>query len=86
MPKWKKPWGTVDFYYVHRGDEFKAIYEKEYVEGTPIGVGKLVGAYFKTLGVEYYAVLYENEKYEGYYDLEGRPMIRKFLKIMLLSK
>ncbi len=71
---------TVDFYYVHRGDEFKAIYEKEFVEGAPIGVGKLVGAYFKTLGVDYYAVLYENEKYEGFYDLEGRPMIRKFLK------
>lgn len=71
---------TVDFYYVHPSDEFKAIYEKEFVEGTPIGVGKLVGAYFKTLGVEYYAVLYENEKYAGYYDLEGRPMIRKFLK------
>ncbi len=72
--------GVVSFYHVHKGDTYKAIFEKEIIDGKPVGIGKLIGAYFNTLNTPYYAIYYESSKYHGFYDLEGRTMLRRFLK------
>ena len=71
---------SVDFYHIQKGDEFKLVYERVYVEGEPVGVGKLVGANYTTNGNTYYSIRYNSGKYDGYYDLEGRPMKKAFLK------
>jgi len=71
---------SLDFYSIQNGDEFKLIYEELSVDGEVVGVGNLLGAYYKNYGNEYYAVHYENEKYSGFYDVEGRPNKRTFLK------
>ncbi len=71
---------SIDFYHTQKGDEYKLIYEREYIDGEPVGVGKLIGAYYKNYDNEYYAVHYENDLYGGYYDLEGRPTKKAFLK------
>ena len=71
---------TLDFYSIQNGDEYKLIYEKEFIDGNPVGVGELLGAYYKNYGNEFYAVYFENDKYRGFYDLEGRPTKRAFLK------
>ena len=71
---------SVSFHHVSLGDEYKLIYERDYVDGVPIGVGKLLGASFENGGKTTYAVYFESEGYRGYYDPEGRPMKRAFLK------
>lgn len=71
---------SLDFYSIQNGDEFKLIYEELSVDGQVVGVGSLLGAYYKNYGNEYYAIHYENEKYSGFYDIEGRPNKRTFLK------
>jgi len=71
---------SVDFHYIQKEDRFKLIYERHYIEGKPVGVGEIKGAYYKNYDNEYYAFYFENEKHNGYYDLEARPMKKAFLK------
>ncbi len=71
---------SVDFHHILRGDIFKLIFEREYIDGEPVGIGKLAGAYYKNNENEYYSIYFENPKYSGYYDEEGRPMKKAFLK------
>jgi murein DD-endopeptidase MepM/ murein hydrolase activator NlpD len=71
---------SVDFYHIQKGDEFRLVYERVYVEGQPVGVGKLIGANYTSNGNTFYSIRYNSGKYDGYYDLEGRPMKKAFLK------
>lgn len=73
---------AVDFHHLQKNDEFKLVYDQNYVEGEFAGIGKVYAAYYKNSSKEFYAIYYESEdgKIKGYYDLEGRPMKGAFLK------
>lgn len=71
---------SVDFYHTQVGDEFKLYYENKYVDDVRVGVGRLKGAYYKNDLGEHYSVYYDNGKFEGYYDYEGRPATSSFLR------
>jgi len=71
---------SVSFHHVQKGDAYKLIYERDYINGEPVGVGKLLGASFYTGGKEINSVYFEADNYSGYFDEEGRPMKRAFLK------
>jgi murein DD-endopeptidase MepM/ murein hydrolase activator NlpD len=70
----------VDFHHIQDGSKFKLVYEQNYVDGKPCDVGKVTAAYFNTGEREYYAIHYKDDEYEGYFDKEGRPMKKTFLK------
>jgi murein DD-endopeptidase MepM/ murein hydrolase activator NlpD len=71
---------SLDFYHTQKGDKYKLVFERKLVDGEPVGIGKLLGAYYKNYDNEYFAIFYESEKYAGFYDLEGRPTKKGFLK------
>jgi murein DD-endopeptidase MepM/ murein hydrolase activator NlpD len=72
---------VVDFHHIDEGDKFKLIYEQHYVNGKPVGTGKLLAGYFTDGDKEYHAIWYENgDKIKGHFDIEGRPMKKTFLK------
>lgn len=73
---------SVDFYHILPGDRYKLVFEEKYVEGEPVGVGRLQVAYFRHNKKDIYAFLFEDEKNDikGYYDFDGRTMKRTFLK------
>lgn len=71
---------TVDFHTIQKGDQFKLLFERKLIEGEAVGIGQLLGAKFSSGGKDFVAIYYENENYKGYYDLEGRPTKRAFLK------
>ncbi len=71
---------SIDFHYIQKDDRFKLIYERKYIDGEPVGVGEIKGAYFKNYDNEYYAFHFENDRHSGFYDLEARPMEKAFLK------
>ncbi len=71
---------TVDFHHVHRGDAFRLVYEQNHVNEEVAGVGRLLGAYYRTGERENYAIWFDAGHYSGFYDPEGRPMKRAFLK------
>ena len=70
----------VDFHHVQPGDKFKLFYEERLINGEPVGIGRLLGANFINRSGDNYALYYESENYSGYFDLEGRPMKRAFLR------
>lgn len=69
----------VDFHHAKVGDEFKLVYEQKYIEHKKVGIGKVLGAYYKN-DKEHYAIHFDNEKFSGFYDLEGRATKKAFLK------
>jgi murein DD-endopeptidase MepM/ murein hydrolase activator NlpD len=71
---------VVDFHHTQKNDEFKLLFEQNYVAGKPISSGKLLGAYYKTGGKDHYAIYYEKGTQKGFFDIEGRPMKEGFLK------
>ncbi|MEZ4994433.1 MAG: peptidoglycan DD-metalloendopeptidase family protein [Saprospiraceae bacterium] len=72
---------SLDFTRLQAGDEFKLVYEQNFIEGEEVGVGKVKAAYYKTGENEYYAIYYsDGEDNTGYYDLKGQPMKGSFLK------
>lgn len=72
---------SVDFHHVQPGDNFKLIYEEYYVDDTLcVGVGDLKAAYFDASGKEFYAYRFNSGKYDGFFNEEGRPMKKAFLK------
>ncbi len=71
---------SIDFYHIAKGDQFKLIYDQEYIDGQKVGIGKVYAAYYKNFENEYYAIHFENEKHQGFFDEKGRPMKKAFLK------
>lgn len=73
---------SIDFHHLQKNDEFKLVFDREFIDGKEVGIGAVHAAYYKTGDNTYHAIYYKSEdgKHEGYYDLEGRPMKRGFLK------
>jgi len=63
------------------GDSFTVVIEKKSREGNYVGYGNLMAASFTNQGQTYYAYRYTNKKgYSAYYDQNGRPLRKAFLK------
>ncbi|MDX1940304.1 MAG: peptidoglycan DD-metalloendopeptidase family protein [Saprospiraceae bacterium] len=76
---------AIDFHHLQKGDQFKLVYDQNFVEGKDAGIGKVYAAFYKNEKKDVYAIHYESKdgKLKGYYDLEGRPMKSAFLKAPL---
>ena len=70
----------VSFFTAQKGDQFKLIYERIYIDGKPNGSGKILSAAYKSGNNEFYGFHYTNEHYSGYYDFEGTPNKKTFLR------
>lgn len=72
---------SVDFYHQKVGDRFKVVYEQHYVEGQPVGTGKILAAEYEREGKHFYAVNFQAEGEKAdYFDYEGHPARKAFLK------
>lgn len=79
---------SIDFTRIQKGDQFKLIYDQEFIDGKKVGVGMVHAAYYKTEDNEFHAIYFEDKKdprNTGYYDLEGRPLNSGFLKSPIKS-
>lgn len=73
----------VDFFSVQPGDQFRVMYKELRVDGKPVGLGDIQAVSFTQSGVESRAFLFQRGEYKGYYDGEGHPTKRLFLKAPL---
>lgn len=76
---------AVNFYRINKGDWFKLVYERKYVDGNPIGPGRIQSAIFGHNGKEYQAYYFEpgDGQPGAYYDESGKSLRRTFLKAPL---
>ncbi len=70
----------IDFFRLYKGDKFKVIYEKRYVDDKPYGIGQILAAEFEHRGEVHQAFFYESEAAYGYYDEVGNSVQKALLK------
>ena len=70
----------IDFFTLYKNDSYKVIYEQEFVDGEPYGVGKIIAAEFTHNGENYDAFFYETDDRAGYFDSEGKGVQKALLK------
>lgn len=70
----------VDFSHTQKGDKFKMVYEEKVVHGQSVGAGQVFAASYEREGEEFYSFWFDDGEYQGYFDLEGRPAKKGFLK------
>ena len=74
---------TVDFFGLQKEDEFKVLYEQEYVEDTGLDNFRILAASFKASDSLFYAIPYVQNGEEMFYNLEGKSLEGAFLKAPL---
>ncbi len=73
---------TIDFAMeTRKGDSFKFIYEKKYLNGEYVRPGKILAAKYINAGKEYQIYYYEeSDDNQGYFNEEGKSAQKMFLK------
>lgn len=75
---------TIDFYRIHKGDQFKLIFSEKFVNGERIGMGPIEAGWFKHRNKVYYAIPFTDEDNDqDYYGFEGLSLRSAFLKAPL---
>jgi len=79
---------------IQKGDSFKVIYEKRFLDGNYVMPGKILAAKFNNAGQEYFGYYFSakggsasgGKDVEGYYDENGKSLQKVFLKSPLQYK
>jgi murein DD-endopeptidase MepM/ murein hydrolase activator NlpD len=71
---------SIDFYHLQKGEKFKIVYESHLIDGKEIGAGLVLAARYEMEKSMVNAIYYSKPDFKGYYDLEGRPLNKGFLK------
>ncbi len=74
---------TIDFFAIQKGDQFTVIYDEDFVNGEPIGLGKIYSASFSQGGVVFYAIRFAQDDEVSYFDQKGNSLRKSFLKAPL---
>lgn len=74
---------TIDFFGLQKQDEFRVIYEQEYVDGKSLLNFNILGAAFRHADSTYYAIPFEQDGEVLYYNDKGNSLEGAFLKAPL---
>lgn len=70
----------IDFFRIYENDSYKVIYEQQYVDGEPYGVGKILAAEFLHKDKSFDAFYFETDDRAGYFDNTGNGVQKALLK------
>lgn len=71
---------TIDFFGIQKGDRFTVIYDEDFVNGESVGLGRIFSASFTQAGSTFYAVLFNQDDGDNYFDEIGNSLRKAFLK------
>lgn len=74
---------TIDFFGIQKDDEFRVIYEQEYVDGQALQNFHILAASFRASDSTYYAIPFVQDGEELYYNTSGNSLEGAFLKAPL---
>ena len=74
---------TIDFFGLQKEDEFRVIYEQEYVDGNALQNFHVLAASFRASDSTYYAIPFTQDGEELYYNEKGNSLEGAFLKAPL---
>ena len=71
----------IDFTDAQKGDRFSVVYDETWREGERIDGGVIRAATFTTGGKTYTGFRFEHDGTVGYYDTDGRPLKKAFIRM-----
>jgi len=74
---------TIDFFGLQKEDEFRVLYEQEYVDGKSLTNFNILGASFRHADSTYYAIPFVQDDEKLYYNDKGNSLEGAFLKAPL---
>lgn len=74
---------TIDFFGLQKGDNFKVVYDEQYVDSNSIGISNVYAICFNHAGHDFYAFPFVQDSVESYFDEEGKSLKKAFLKAPL---
>ncbi|MBR2475462.1 MAG: M23 family metallopeptidase [Bacteroidaceae bacterium] len=74
---------SVDFFGIQNGDEYRLIYEGEFVGDAPMNNFRILAASFKTADTTIYAIPFVQDNEELFYNVDGNSLEGAFLKAPL---
>lgn len=74
---------SIDFFGLQKQDEFRVIYEQEYVDDKPLQNFHILAASFRASDSTYYAIPFVQDNEELYYNEHGNSLEGAFLKAPL---
>ena len=72
---------TIDFFGIQKGDKYRILYEERFVDGQPIGYGKVHAAWIEHMNQDYFAFNYKQDDKEEYFDEKGQSLRKAFLRL-----
>lgn len=74
---------SIDFFGLQEADSLRVIYDEYFVTNQSIGIGKIHGAYFRHMGMDFWAIPFVQDSISDYFDEEGKSLRKAFLKAPL---
>ena len=74
---------TIDFFGIQEGDAFDVVYDRQFIDGQPVGMGEVIYCEFVHRGDTLRAIAYEQNEQLGYYNEKGENLRKAFLKAPL---
>lgn len=74
---------TIDFFGIQEGDAFDVVYDRQYIDGQPVGMGEVIYCDFVHCGDTLRAIAYEQNEQLGFYNEKGENLRKAFLKAPL---
>ena len=74
---------TIDFFSIQEGDAFDVVYERQFIDGTPVGMGDILYCDFLHGGDTIRAIAFEQDGQAGFYTEKGMNLRKAFLKAPL---
>lgn len=74
---------TIDFFGIGKGDQFHIIYDEQYVDDISIGNQKLIAVNFIHHKTDNFAIAFEQNDKQGFFDENGKSLQKAFLKAPL---
>lgn len=74
---------TIDFFGLQKGDSFKVVFTEKYVDSISVGVESIKYALFNHMGQDCYAIPFEQDGIQQYFDENGNSIRKAFLKAPL---
>lgn len=74
---------TIDFFEIQKGDFFDVVYDRQYIDDQPVGMGEVIFCNFVHGGDTIRAIAYEQDSVLGFYNEKGENLRKAFLKAPL---
>lgn len=74
---------SIDFFGLQKHDHFSVIYDEQYVDTIPIGIGHIYSVLFNHQQKDFYATSFMQDEQLSFFDENGESLQRAFLKAPL---